>query len=89
MVRADEDYSVYMGDPDILVDWKFIEQIVRYLSAVDLKYGRINNSRICCVFFSVFLHLNLLTVQYVYVIPQLPKLPVADIFTVGRVFCII
>lgn len=27
VVRADEDYSVYMGDPDILVDWKFIEQI--------------------------------------------------------------
>lgn len=27
VVRSDEDYSVYMGDPDILVDWKFIEQI--------------------------------------------------------------
>ncbi|XP_039292329.1 RING finger protein 10 [Nilaparvata lugens] len=27
VVRSDGDYSLYMGDPDILVDWELIEQI--------------------------------------------------------------
>lgn len=28
MVKDGGDYSVYLADPDILVDWKLIEQIV-------------------------------------------------------------
>lgn len=28
VVRADGEYSVYLADPDALVDWEFVEQIV-------------------------------------------------------------
>ena len=27
-MKADEDYSVYLADPDLLVPWESIEQIV-------------------------------------------------------------
>lgn len=39
VVKADGDYSVYLADPDLLVPWESIEQIVSFFRYVGFFLG--------------------------------------------------
>lgn len=55
VVAASGDYSIHSGDPDRLVDWEKIEQVVSVhllgsrtcLCAYRTKYGTLGRARIC------------------------------------------
>lgn len=40
VVTANGDYSLHLTDPDILVDWKLVEQIVSCRSILSISHKR-------------------------------------------------
>lgn len=46
IVNAEGDYATYLSNPDALVDWDLVEQIVRFLPLFIISYQFFNSLKI-------------------------------------------
>lgn len=49
VVTANGDYSLHLTNPDILVDWKLVEQIVSYISILQICQEFVSIKLILCI----------------------------------------